>query len=56
MSATDLADCTAAELLSLYRSGEASPVEATRAALARIDRLNATLRAFSVVDSRRGVG
>ncbi len=49
MSTSDLADCTATQLLSLYRSGKASPVEATRAALARIDRLNATLRAFSVV-------
>ena len=43
---TDLADCTATELLALYRSGQASPVEATRAALARIERHNPTLRAF----------
>jgi aspartyl-tRNA(Asn)/glutamyl-tRNA(Gln) amidotransferase subunit A len=43
---TDLADCTAVELLALYRSGQASPVEATRAVLARIDRLNPTLIAF----------
>lgn len=44
--AADLADCTAAELLALYRSGQASPVEATRAALARIERLNPVLNAF----------
>ncbi len=46
MSATDLADCTAVELLALYRSAQASPVEATQAVLARIDRLNPSLLAF----------
>jgi len=46
---TDLADCTASELLTLYQARQASPVEATRAALARIDRLNPALRAFSYV-------
>ena len=45
-SATDLADCTATQLLTLYRSGQASPVEATEAALARIARLNPLLRTF----------
>ncbi len=49
MSSTDLAECTATELVALYRSGQASPVEATKAALERIDRLNPTLRAFSFV-------
>ena len=44
--ATDLAGCTATELLALYRSGQASPTEATQAALARIDRLNPALLAF----------
>ncbi len=44
--ATDLADCSAIELLQLYRSRRASPVEATRAVLARIDRLNPKLNAF----------
>ena len=48
--ATDLADCSARELLALYRSGRASPVEATQAALARIDRLNPVLNAFCLVD------
>jgi aspartyl-tRNA(Asn)/glutamyl-tRNA(Gln) amidotransferase subunit A len=44
--ATDLADCSATELLQLYRSRSASPVEATRAVLARIDRLNPRLNAY----------
>ena len=45
-SATDLADASATDLLALYRSGSASPVEATRAVLARIERLNPVLNAF----------
>ena len=45
-TATDLADCTATQLLALYRSGQASPVEATQAVLARIARHNEALRAF----------
>jgi aspartyl-tRNA(Asn)/glutamyl-tRNA(Gln) amidotransferase subunit A len=49
MAATDLADCTATELLALYRSGQASPVEATQAVLRRIDRLNPELLAFTFV-------
>jgi aspartyl-tRNA(Asn)/glutamyl-tRNA(Gln) amidotransferase subunit A len=44
--ATDLADCSATLLLQLYRSKQASPVEATRAALERIVRLNPILNAF----------
>jgi aspartyl-tRNA(Asn)/glutamyl-tRNA(Gln) amidotransferase subunit A len=46
---TDLADCTATELLQLYRSGEASPVDATRAVLGRIDALNPLFNAFCLV-------
>jgi aspartyl-tRNA(Asn)/glutamyl-tRNA(Gln) amidotransferase subunit A len=45
-SATDLADCTATQLLALYGSGAASPVEATRAVLRRIESLNPLLRAY----------
>jgi len=44
--ATDLADCSATELLRLYRSGAASPVDATRAVLARIERFNPAVNAF----------
>ena len=50
-AATDLADCSASELLQLYRSGQASPVEATRAVLERIARLNPRLNAFCLVDA-----
>ncbi len=46
MTSTDLAEHTATELLALYRSGQASPLEATAAVLARIDRLNPSLRAY----------
>ena len=45
-TATDLADCSATELLRLYRHGAASPVEATGAVLARIARLQPILNAF----------
>jgi aspartyl-tRNA(Asn)/glutamyl-tRNA(Gln) amidotransferase subunit A len=46
---TDLAACSASELLQLYRDHRASPVEATRAVLARIDALNPRLNAFCLV-------
>ena len=36
---TDLTQCTAEQLLHLYRSGQASPVDATKALLARIEKL-----------------
>jgi aspartyl-tRNA(Asn)/glutamyl-tRNA(Gln) amidotransferase subunit A len=49
MSATDLADCTATELARLFLADEASPVDATRAVLARIERVNSTLHAFCLV-------
>ena len=49
ITATDLADCTATELLALYRSKQASPVEATRAVLKRIDQHNPRLSAFVLV-------
>jgi aspartyl-tRNA(Asn)/glutamyl-tRNA(Gln) amidotransferase subunit A len=49
MIKTDLAHCTAVELLHLYRTRQASPLEATRAVLARIERWNPLLRAFSFV-------
>lgn len=45
-----LADCTASELTALYRSGQASPVEATEAVLARIAQRDPVLNAFCVVD------
>ena len=48
-AATNLADCSATELLGLYRRRQASPVEATRAVLERIDALNPQLNAFCLV-------
>ncbi len=54
---TRLADCTAFELAALYRSGAASPVEATRAVLDRIERFDPVLNAFCRVfaeDALRG--
>lgn len=47
---TDLADFTAAELLRAFRRKQASPVEATRAALARIDRFDGAVNAFCFRD------
>ena len=46
-----LAEFTASELLAAYRNGTASPVEATQAVLARIERLNPQLNAFCLVDA-----
>lgn len=48
--ATDLTQCTAHELLALYRSGQASPVEATQAVLTRAHRLNPRINAFCLLD------
>lgn len=48
---TELADLTACELLALYRTGQASPVEATRAVLTRIEALDPVLDAFCLVDA-----
>jgi aspartyl-tRNA(Asn)/glutamyl-tRNA(Gln) amidotransferase subunit A len=47
-----LCSLTATELLALYRGRELSPVEATRAVLERIERLNPVLNAFCLVDRR----
>ena len=54
-ASTQLTDCTATELLALYRSGQASPVEATQAVLDRIARLNPQLNAFVLVDAARAL-
>ncbi|WP_326539528.1 amidase [Pseudorhodoferax sp.] len=47
-----LADLPAHVLARLYRSGQASPVEATDAVLARIAALNPRLKAFVLVDEQ----
>jgi aspartyl-tRNA(Asn)/glutamyl-tRNA(Gln) amidotransferase subunit A len=51
LPASNLADRTATELVDLYRSGQASPIEATQAVLARISELDPTLNAFCIVDA-----
>jgi aspartyl-tRNA(Asn)/glutamyl-tRNA(Gln) amidotransferase subunit A len=43
------ADLTATELVTAYRAGELSPVEATRDVLERIERLDPKVRAFCLV-------
>ncbi len=52
---THLHACTALELLALYRSGQASPAEATRAVLARIAQLNPRLNAFCHVAAEQAL-
>ncbi|MGA8514127.1 MAG: amidase [Burkholderiaceae bacterium] len=47
---TSLADCTATELIGLYKSGQASPHEAHAAAQQRISKLNPVLKAFCHLD------
>jgi aspartyl-tRNA(Asn)/glutamyl-tRNA(Gln) amidotransferase subunit A len=52
---TNLADHTATELVNLYRTKQASPVEVTQAVLARIAQLNPTLNAYCIVDADRAL-
>ncbi|MDA3920449.1 MAG: amidase [Salinisphaera sp.] len=47
---TDLGNLDAGDLAKLYASGDASPLEATRAALDRIDRFNDEVNAYVYVD------
>ncbi|MGE0154436.1 MAG: amidase [Reyranellaceae bacterium] len=49
----ELAYKSAFELQALYRTGKLSPVEATKAALARIETVNSKINAFMVVDAER---
>jgi len=48
----DLCSLSATDLLRLYRTRKASPVEATRAVLARIEKLNPKLNCFCLVDPK----
>ncbi|MCK0715171.1 amidase [Chromohalobacter sarecensis] len=50
MQETDLGMMDAGQLAALFRSGEASPLEATRASLARIERFNDAVNAYVYVD------
>ncbi|HQZ05712.1 MAG TPA: amidase [Burkholderiaceae bacterium] len=47
---TDLADCSAAQLTALYRSAQASPLEACAAVFARIDACDSRINAFVCMD------
>lgn len=51
----DPCEWTATELLAGYRSGQLSPVEVTRHVLARIERLNPQLNAFTLVDAEHAM-
>lgn len=51
----NLTQCTALELLALYRSGAASPVEATQSILTDIERLNPRLLAYCLVDEAQAL-
>ena len=51
MSDTDLGSLNAQTLARLFENGEASPLEATRAALERIDRFNPAVNAYVYVDA-----
>ena len=51
MSDTDLGSLDAQTLAHLFESREASPLEATRAALERIERFNPDVNAYVYVDA-----
>ena len=51
MSGTDLGSFDAQTLAQLFKSREASPLEATRAALERIERFNPAINAYVHVDA-----
>ncbi|MBM3339503.1 MAG: amidase [Betaproteobacteria bacterium] len=55
MGMTKLAEQPAHVLLSLYESGQASPVETTREMLKRIEQLNPSLNAFCLVDEQKAM-
>ncbi|MEO7760432.1 MAG: amidase, partial [Casimicrobiaceae bacterium] len=52
---TNLADCTATELINLYRTRQASPLEATQAVLSRIAEVDGKLNAFCLIDPDRAL-
>ncbi|HTN82370.1 MAG TPA: amidase [Sorangium sp.] len=55
MMPASLVQATAVELLALYRSRSASPVEALRAVLAHVERHGAPLNAFALLDEERAL-
>ncbi|WP_437876141.1 amidase [Sorangium sp. So ce513] len=55
MAPTSLVQATAIELLALYRSRSASPVEALRSILDHVERHGAPLNAFALLDEQRAL-
>ena len=51
----DLTQLTATELIVLYRTGQASPVEAMQQVLERVERVDPILNAFILVDADAGM-
>jgi aspartyl-tRNA(Asn)/glutamyl-tRNA(Gln) amidotransferase subunit A len=51
----DLTQLTATELIQLYRTGQASPVEAMQQVLERVERVDPILNAFILVDADAGM-
>jgi len=51
----DLTQLTATELIELYRTGQASPVEAMQQVLERVERVDPILNAFILVDADAGM-
>jgi aspartyl-tRNA(Asn)/glutamyl-tRNA(Gln) amidotransferase subunit A len=52
----DLLAASATELVGLYRTGRASPVEVAEAVLERIAELDQEVGAFCLVDGERALG
>ena len=52
---SNLADCTASELLALFASGAATPIEAVEACLARIERIDPLINSVLTVVSDRAL-
>ena len=51
----DLTQLTATELIQLYRTGQASPVEAMQQVLERVERVDPIINAFILVDADAGM-
>ena len=52
---TNLSDISASDLIKLYQTGEASPVEATNSVLDRIANLQPTYNPFCVIDAEKSL-
>jgi aspartyl-tRNA(Asn)/glutamyl-tRNA(Gln) amidotransferase subunit A len=52
---TNLYEISATDLIKLYKAGQASPVEAIKSVLERIEHLNATFNAFCIVDGEKAL-